>query len=190
MARGSDKYEQDFIATAQAKTGHTVEEWLDVIRGAGIEEKPNTILKWLKATHGLNHAQSNLLSGIYLNDGKPVFDYPVLWQRLFEGKEILLAWTKEIERRVIAALGDVEFIPTKTYISVEGKKIFACVTPTKSTLRVGLDLGTRAFDEVVQKAKGLGAMPNLTHMIEITSEHDINDSLIDHFRQAYQRVHG
>jgi hypothetical protein len=130
------------------------------------------------------------MSGLYLNGGKPVYDYPVLWQRLFEGKATLLEWTKEIEKRVIAALGDVEFIPTKAYISVEGKKIFACVTPTKNSLRVGLDLGNQPFDEIIQKAKGLGAMPNLTHMIEITSPADINDSRIDHFGQAYRKVHG
>ena len=190
MARGSDRYEQEFITTAQAKTGHTVEEWIDIIRGSGIEEKPNTILKWLKETHGMNHLQANIMSGLYLNGGKPVYDYPVLWQRLFEGKATLLEWTKEIEQRVIAALGDVEFIPTKAYISVEGKKIFACVTPIKTTLRVGLDLGNQPFDEIIQKAKGLGAMPNLTHMIEITSASDINDSLIEHFGQAYRKVHG
>jgi hypothetical protein len=190
MARGSDRYEQEFIATAVAKTGHDVAGWIEIIRESGIEEKPNTILKWLKETHGLNHAQANFMAGIYLNGGQPVYDYPVMWQKLFAGKETLFTWYKAIEGRVLAGLEDVEFIPTKAYASVEGKKIFACVTPTKSTLRVGLDLRNQPFDEVIQKAKGLGAMPNLTHMIEITSESDINDSLIDHFRQAYHQVHG
>jgi hypothetical protein len=190
MARGSDRLEQDFIATAQAKTGHDVAGWIEIIRAEGIEEKPNAILKWLKEAHGMNHLQANLMAGLYLNGGQPVYDYPVMWQKLFAGKETLWAWYKEIEGRVLAALDDVEFIPTKAYASVEGKKIFACVTPTKSTLRVGLDLGNHPFDEVIQKAKGLGAMPNLTHMIEIESPADINDSLVDHFRQAYQKVHG
>jgi hypothetical protein len=196
MAKGLVYYEQDFIATAQAKTGHTVEEWMEIIREAGIEPKQNTILKWLKATHGMNHTQANYMARIYRNGGQPVYDYPVLMGKLFEGKATLLEWTKEIERRVLAALEDfdpeypVEFLPTKSNVSVEGRKIFACVTPTKNSLRVGLDLGDQPFDEVIQKAKGLGAMPNLTHMIEITSENDINDSLIDHFGQAYRRVHG
>jgi hypothetical protein len=97
---------------------------------------------------------------------------------------------REIERRVLLVLEDVEFIPTKSYVSVEGKKIFACVTPTKNTLRVGLDLGDHPFDEPVQKAKGLGAMPNLTHMIEVREHEDINDALIEYFLQAYRKVHG
>ncbi len=190
MARGSDRYEQEFIATAAAKTGHDVAGWIEIIRASGIEEKPNTILKWLKETHGMNHLQANLMSGLYLNGGQPVYDYPVMWQKLFAGKETLWEWFKDIERRVLAALDDVEFIPTKAYASVEGRKIFACVTPTKNTLRVGLDLGNQPFDDVIQKAKGLGAMPNLTHMVEIDSPADINDSLITYFRQAYQQVHG
>lgn len=190
MARGSDRLEQEFIATVQAKTGRDVAEWTEMIRTSGVEEKPNAILKWLKETYGMNHLQANLMAGLYLNGGEPVYNYPVMWQKLFADKETLWEWYKEIEGRVLAALDDVEFIPTKAYASVEGKKIFACVTPTKSALRVGLDLGNYPFDEVVQKAKGLGAMPNLTHMIEIDSPADINDSLIDHFRQAYQKVHG
>jgi hypothetical protein len=196
MAKGLVYYEQDFIATAQAKTGHTVEEWMDIIRGSGIEPKQNTILKWLKATHGMNHTQATYMAGIYLNGGQAVYDYAVLMGKLFEGKATLLEWEKEIERCVLAALGEydpeypVEFLPTKNTVSVEGKKIFACVTPTKSTLRVGLDLGDQPFDKVVQKVKGLGAMPNLTHMIEINSPADINDALIDYFGQAYHRVHG
>lgn len=190
MARGSDRLEQEFIATAKAKTGHDMAEWMAIIQAAGIEEKPNTILKWLKETHGLNHAQANWLAGVYLNDGKPVYDYPVMWQKLFAGKETLREWYDELAGRVTAELEDVEFIPTKSYASVEGRKIFACVTPTKSTLRVGLDLGNHPFDEIIQKAKGLGAMPNLTHMIEITSPADLNDSLVDYFRQAYRKVHG
>jgi hypothetical protein len=109
---------------------------------------------------------------------------------LFEGKETVLEWFREIERRVLLGLEDVEFIPTKTYVSVEGKKIFACVTPTKNTLRVGLDLGDHPFEGEVQKAKGLGAMPNLTHMIEVRGREDINEALIGYFEQAYHKVHG
>ncbi len=190
MARGSDKYEQEFINTAKEKTGRDVGEWMAVIRESGIGQKQNTILKWLKETHGFNHLQANLMAGLYLNDGKPVYDYPVLWNRLFEEKAQSLEWFREIERRVMLALPDVEFIPTKAYVSVEGKKIFACVTPLKDSLRVGLDLGDAPMEGAVQKARGLGAMPNLTHMVEVKEYGDINGALVGYFEAAYRKVHG
>lgn len=189
MAKDSQRLEQEFIAKAKENTGHTVEEWMDIISAAGLERKPNTILKWLKSEHSLNHLQANFLSGIYLNDGKPVFDYEVLFQRLFNGKPHLLPVYQSLEGRVNEQLEGVEFIPTKAYISIEGKRCFACATMTKDRIRVGLDLGDVPFGDYTQKAKSLGAMPNLTHMIEITSSDDVTDQLINYVQEAYTRVH-
>jgi hypothetical protein len=71
MARDSQRLEQEFIASAREKTGKTVEEWIKVIRSTGLD-KPKAIIDWLKQTYKLNHSQATFLSGIYLNDGKPV----------------------------------------------------------------------------------------------------------------------
>lgn len=189
MARGSQELEQQFINTARDKTGHDLPEWMTIIHDAGIEEKPNTILKWLKENHGLNHLQANFLSGIYLNDGRPVYDYAVLLQKLFDSKEHLKPIYNALEQRITSSLDDVEFVPTRTYVSIEGSKIFACATMTKSCIRVGLDLGELAFNSYAQKAKSLGAMPNLTHMIEVNAQDEVNDRLLSFVQQAYQRTH-
>lgn len=188
MAKESQRLEQEFIASAREKTGKDLVEWMAVIGASGMD-KPNAILKWLKETHGVNHMQANFLSGIYLNNGHPVYDYEVLFRNLFADKPDLLPVYRELEQRIHARLSEAEFIPTKAYVSIEGKKCFACATPTKKTLRIGLDLGDRPFDDGVQKAKSLGAMPNLTHMVEIATTADVNDALIGYVEQAYNRVH-
>lgn len=189
MARDSQRLEQEFIATAQEKTGKAVPEWMAVIQTSGLD-KPNAILNWLKTEHKLNHMQANFLSGIYLNDGKPVFDYAVLFQKLFDGKADLLPIYKALEKQIRAHLpDDVDLIPTKTYVSIEGKRCFACATLTKKTIRVGLDLSEIPFDDYVQKAKSLGAMPNLTHMVEIQAPPDVNERLMGYMQQAYQNAH-
>ena len=72
------KREIEFIETAQEKTGHSVEEWMALIANAGVEAKTNSLIKHLKTAHGLNHLQANYLTGIFLNDGKRVYDYEVL----------------------------------------------------------------------------------------------------------------
>ena len=188
MAKESERLERDFIATAREKTGKDLIEWMRVIGSSG-ESKPNAILNWLKQSHNLNHMQANFLSGIYLNDGKPVFDHKVLFAKLFEGKESLLSVYKPLEGAVQKQLPDALFIPTKAYVSIEAKRCFACATLTKNTIRVGLDLGDLPFDNTLQKARSLGAMPNLTHMVEITTPADVNDELIGYVQQAYNKAH-
>jgi hypothetical protein len=115
--------------------------------------------------------------------------YKVLFENLFQGKAPLLPAYRALESLIQTHWPDVELVPTKTYISIEGKRVFGCATLTKTSIRVGLDLGDTPFGEYVQKAKGLGAMPNVTHMIEITDAGDANPTLLGYIRQAYARTH-
>ena len=188
MAKDSQRLEQEFIATVREKTGRDLAEWMTVIRVSGMD-KPSAILNWLKAEHKLNHLQANFLSGIFLNDGKPVFDYAVLFENLIKGKEGLLPAYRALETLITANLADAELIPTKAYISIEAARCFACATLTKQTIRVGLDLGDTPFDHYVQKAKSLGAMPNLTHMVEIAAPAEVGEALLGYLHQAYRRAH-
>lgn len=190
MARGSQERELEFIENAKETTGYSVEEWMSVIEGEGLEPKANTILKHLKANHGLNHLQANYLSGIFLNDGKPVYNYEVLFANLFDGNGQWQAVYDSLKEQVTAQFDDVVFIPTKAYISIEGQKIFGCAKLTKKTIRYGLDLGDTAFEGRVQKAKGLGAMPNITHMVELQSAEEIDAEILHLTQQAFDRVHG
>ncbi len=177
------------MATAKEKTGRELAEWLAVVAASGLEKKPNTILNWLKTQHNLNHMQANFISGIYLNDGQPVFDYDRLWTNIFAGKDHLRLLYDTLQNQIGAVLPEAEFIPTKAYVSIEGKRCFACATLTKQLIRVGLDLGDLPFDEYTQKAKSLGAMPNLTHMVEINDAAQVNQRLLDHVQRAYHRAH-
>lgn len=188
MAKGSQELEQEFIATARQKTGKDLSEWMSII-GTTQLDKPNAILNWLKTEYKLNHLQANFLSGIYLNGGQPVFNYEVLFKKLFVDKDHLLPLYRALESAIQARLPEAEFIPTKAYISIEGKRCFACATLTKQNIRVGLDLGEMPFDDYVQKARSLGAMPNLTHMIEIATPSQVDAKLLSHVQQAYERVH-
>jgi len=188
MAKDSQALEQEFIATVAEKTGHTLDEWMGIIRETGLD-KSKPIHSYLKDNHKLNHLQATFIMGIYMNDGQPVYDYEVLFAKLFEGKDALQPIYTAIETRIKLVLPTVAFIPTKAYISIEDKKIFACATMTAKLVRLGLDLGDMAFGDYVQKARSLGAMPNLTHMIEVPSLADVTDTLIGYVVQAHQRTH-
>jgi len=189
MARDSQRLEQELIATARDKTGKDVPEWMTVIAASG-QDKPNALIAWLKSEYQLNHMQAQFLTGIYLNGGQPVYDYEIMFQKLFAGKDALMPTYQALEGAIRGDLpGDVDLIPTKTYVSIEGKRCFACATLTKQNIRVGLDLDSTPFDDYAQKAKSLGAMPNLTHMVEIVSPADVNPRLIGLMRQAYDNAH-
>jgi predicted transport protein len=189
MAKDSQRLEQEFIASTKEKTGHSLDEWMGIAAGAGLD-KPNALIKWLKDNYKLNHMQAQFITGIFLNGGKPVYDYTVMFANLFAGKATVKPLYDALAQQIQAELpADVELAPTKTYISIEGKRVFACATLTKTGLRVGLDLGAHPFDEYTQKAKSLGAMPNLTHMVEVTSADGINTRLIDALKQAYHNAH-
>ena len=122
MARGSQERELEFIATAKEKTGHAVPEWMAIIDGAGVDAKTNTVLKHLKSEHGLNHLQANYLAGIYLNDGQPVFNYEVMFGKLFAGKnEKWMPLYQALKSMLDEQFEDVVCVPTKAYISIEGK---------------------------------------------------------------------
>lgn len=189
MARGSQERELEFIATAKDSTGHSVDEWMTIIDNAGLEPKPNTILKHLKANHDLNHLQANYLANLYLNDGNPVYNYENLFAKLFDGNEQWLPVYESLTEQVTPLFDDVVFIPTKAYVSIEGEKIFGCAKLTKKAIRYGLDLGAMPFKGRVQKAKGLGAMPNITHMVELQSADEIDADLLQLTQQAFERVH-
>jgi hypothetical protein len=189
MARDTERLEQEFIQNAKTLTGHSVPEWMDIIRPTGLD-KVNAILNWLKSEHSLKHDKASFLAQIYLNDGHPVFDRKVLFAKLFEGKDHLLPLYQALENAVRDHLpDDVELIPTKAYVSIEGKKCFASTTLTRQGMRVGIDLGDRPFDDYAQKARSLGAMPNIGHMVEVNHPEAINDRLIDLLKQSYNQVH-
>jgi hypothetical protein len=188
MAKDNQRLEQEFIATLLEKTGHPLTDWMALIAASG-HTKPNAILYWLKESYSLNHAQANFLAGIFLNNGQPVYDYGVLFAKLFLGKEPLLPLYRHLESSIQASLPSVVFIPTKAYVSIEGQRCFACATLTKASIRVGLDLGEQPFDAYTQKAKGLGAMPNLSHMFEIATQAEVTANLVGFVERAYRRVH-
>ncbi len=189
MAKEARELEQAFVKSLAAETGADLAAWMRVLASAGLQ-KNNEIVKWLKSEKRFNHMQASMLAGIFLNDGEPVFHYPTLFRKLFAGKEQQRPLYDAIAAKIQAELPSILFIPTKTYVSIEDERVFGCAKISKSNIRVGLDLGDEPFGDYVRKAVGLGAMPNITHMIELRDQAQIDDRLAAHARLAYERAHG
>ncbi len=189
MAKEARELEQAFIAALPEVTGADLKDWLRTLETAGMQ-KNNEIVKCLKSERGFNHMQASMLAGIFLNGGEPVFHYPTLFRKLFAGKEQQQPLYDAIAAILQAELPSILFIPTKTYVSIEGERVFGCAKINKTNIRVGLDLGDEPFGDYVRKGVGLGAMPNITHMVELTDAAQIDARLATYARQAYVRAHG
>jgi len=72
MAKTSNEIEKEFIEGLKTSTGKNLQQWIKNIEASGIEKR-NDIIKWLKSDLGFGHMNATLLTGIYLNNGKPVY---------------------------------------------------------------------------------------------------------------------
>ena len=189
MAKEARELEQAFITSLAEETGANLADWMRVLESAGLQ-KNNEIVKWLKSEKKFNHMQASMLAGIFLNGGEPVFHYPTLFSKLFAGKEQQRPLYDAIAANLQTDLPSILFIPTKTYVSIEDDRVFGCAKINKTNIRVGLDLGDEPFGDYVKKSVGLGAMPNITHMIELSDVAQIDERLASYTRQAYERAHG
>lgn len=180
-------YEKEFIANAKAQTGHSVDEWMDVIRASG-KKKHAEVRDWIKSEHKLDHMKATFLAFMFDNGGKPAFVPDDLLDALFAGKQQARELTTALETAITSANAGIRFVPKKTYVSIDGDKVLGCATPTKDGVRLGLDLGDMPFEGRVLKAKSLGAMPNLTHMLEIREKTEIDGDVLKLVDVAFERT--
>lgn len=189
MAKTSGEFEQEFIQTAKEKTGRTLEQWLPVVKAAGLG-KQMEITNWLKAEHKLNHLQGQLLAGLFLNNGKPVYQNETsLLENQFIKCENMRPLFEEVSFKILSLYKDATLIPKKTYLSYTAAREFAAINIKPKELRVGLDLGDIAFTETLQKSKLSGPMPRISHMVVITDTQHFNKLLIEYLQLSHNRTH-
>lgn len=188
MSKTAADFETEFLAGLEKATGKDLKAWMGICQRSG-ETKHNAVLKHLKTEHGFNHMQANFLAAIFKNGGRPVYgNQDDLMAEHFKGKEAQRAIYDAVAKKVQAGFKGVEIVPTKGYISFRNPREFAVAKITKSNVRVGLDLGERAFDDVVQKAKSLGTMPRISHMVEIAAAKEVSAGLGKLLKEANARV--
>ncbi len=189
MAKTSGEFEKEFIQQAQEKTGKSVNEWLPLIKKSGLM-KTMEIANWLKTQHGFNHMQATLLAGLYLNNGKPVYqDETSLLENQFVKCASMRPLFDKLEKLILKNFNSAQLIAKKTYLSFTETREFAAVNIKPNELRVGLDLGEMPFSDFIQKSKLSGPMPRMSHMVVISSADELNDQLLNYLQQSYNRSH-
>ena len=93
-----------------------------------------------------------------------------------------------LEAQVRQAIPSVTFSAQGRYVSVAAPREFAAITLHPTEVRLGLDLGERAFDGRLQKAKLRGPGPAITHMVVLTDARQIDDDLLALIAHANRRA--
>lgn len=189
MAKTSGEFEQEFIQTAKEKTGRSLEQWLPVVKKSGLG-KQMEITNWLKAEHKLNHLQAQLLAGLFLNNGKPVYQNEgSLLDNQFAKCEEMRPLYNAVSEMILKHFPDTQVIPKKTYVSFTATREFAAINIKPKEIRLGMDLGDMAFNETVQKTKLSGPMPRISHMAVITDLKQFDKKLMEYLQLSYNRTH-
>jgi Domain of unknown function (DUF5655) len=95
-----------------------------------------------------------------------------------------------LEAQIRQAVPDVIVAPRGRYVSFGAPNEFAAVTLHPTEIRLGLDLGDRPFDALLQKAKLRGPATAITHMVLLTDARQVRDELLALVRAANHRVNG
>jgi hypothetical protein len=93
-----------------------------------------------------------------------------------------------LEASIRNTIPGVAFSAQARHVSVGAPREFAAITLHATEVRLGLDLGDRAFDGRLAKAKLRGPGPAITHMVVLTDARQVDDDLLALVRSANARV--
>lgn len=188
-AKTSGEIEKEFIDNLKASTKKNLDGWLAEIRGLGLTKR-NDIINSLKNDYGFGHMNASLLTGIYLNGGKPVYgSTDDLLENQFAKAEAMREVYESVIDFVKQNFPEATVLPKKTYVSILEKREFAAINIKPKELRVGFDLGDRPFDDTVTKSKLTGPMPRISHMVVVTNNQALNKEMIALLRESHKRTH-
>jgi hypothetical protein len=217
MARDEREEEQEFLADLQARTGRSLTEWMTAISAQAFSDKNQTI-DWLRRegfpfarASWLERIHSNGGRPIYehapprksepeppATPAKPArrieaqkpfnTDEAALYEKLLAAGKGYRPLYLMLEAEMRKAFPGLVILPKTSYLSVGAPKEFAAVALHATEVRLGLDLGDRAFDPRLQKSKLKGPGSAITHMVVLTDARQVDGALLALLGAANTRV--
>jgi hypothetical protein len=216
MAKDERAEEAEFLAGLKARTRRDLAEWMAAIAEQGLSDR-NAIIDWLRA-QGLPFARASWLERIHNNAGKPIYSdappSPTAAPQAAPARpaapappELSPADAAQLEKLIAAGKGyrplyllledairttvpGVTIAPKSGHVSFGAPAEFAALAALSTELRLGLDLGERAFDAKLLQPKIKGAGPRITHMLVLTDARQVNADLLDLITIANTRANG
>lgn len=185
----SGEFEKEFMDGLLESTGNDLKGWMTTIDGFD-SKKRNEVIAWLKAEHRFGHMQASLLAGIHANGGRPVYaSTDTLLENQFAKAGAMKKLYETLIEFITKNFPGSTVLPKKTYVSVLENREFGAINIKPKEIRIGFDLGDRAFDDVVSKSKLTGPMPRMSHMMVLTDTVQLDGSVLDLLKQSHSRCH-
>ncbi|MBR9997548.1 MAG: DUF4287 domain-containing protein [Cyclobacteriaceae bacterium] len=179
--------EQSMIENIRKNTGKPLETWIDVVRKSGLN-KHGEIVKFLKSEYSFTHGFANMVAHKFKgSDAASAGDSHQLVEKQYKNKDNL----RMIYENIIAVVkefgNDIEIAPKNAYVSLRRKRQFALIQPsTRTRLDIGLNLKGENPDGRLESSGSFNVM--CTHRVRTASLEDIDSSVIDWLKKAYDQA--
>lgn len=185
---------ESVIAGMEEKTGHTLDEWLRVVKKDGPSGEKER-MAWLKKEHGLGtnyaswiaersvgKAEASEDADQYLKHAQ---DYV---EKMYAGpKEHLRAIYDEILTYAMTMGRDIRVCPCQTIVPIYRNHVIAQIKPTTRTrIDLGLALRDSKTPARLINTGGFAKKDRITHRIEIASIKDFDDEAKRWMKKAYE----
>jgi predicted transport protein len=179
----------DAVSASMAqRTGRTIEEWVAVVRDAGLDPlDQNGVRRWLREVHGVPQNSQWAIADATARDAgwvRPTVEQYVDEQ--YRGPKAALRPIYEALRAALLDLGDDVTIEGRgTYVPFVRKRQFAAVAAaTASRVDVGLRLPSPPTSERLTPATAPGSA---THKLALTTAEEVDDEVRALLRAAYEQ---
>ncbi len=178
-----DKTVATMIENLKEKTGHSLNEWKDIIAKQNLA-KHGEIVKFLKESHQVTHGYaSEIALKVLASDADSSANADDFIVSQYKGKEHLKPWYDKLIAEIEKFDGEFEIAPKKTYVSLKRKKQFIILNPaSKTRFEIGFNL-----KGVEAKGKLENEKPNgiCSHKINLADISEIDQEVIDWIKMAY-----
>jgi hypothetical protein len=185
---------QKWVATLKEKSGHSLEEWLKLVKKSGLSTEKER-REWLKKAHGLGTNSAWWIAERAEGKGSET-DNPEAYLSAAENYvDEMYSGAKARLRPIYDALlklglglaKDVKASPCQTIVPLYRNHVFAQIKPTTQTrIDLGFALGARKAEGRLIDTGGYAKKDRITHRIPISAMAEIDDEVKKWLRVAYE----
>jgi hypothetical protein len=172
------------IANMAEKTGKPLDVWLQVVAKSKLN-KHGAIVSMLRTEHGMGHGFANLVAHKSLASDAGSHEGEDLLAAQYAGTKSAMKPIYDKLTKMVEAFGkDVEFAPTKAYMSLRRSKQFALIQPSTATrLDLGLNLQGVPASGRLEASGSWNAM--CSHRVKLASPADVDADVKAWLKRAY-----
>lgn len=182
-----DKAYSTQLANIEKRTGKSLAELAEIVRASGVA-KYDEIRAMLIRDLGMSYDDANAIARhiFEVSNSGPAENTPTtddIVAGLYAGSKTALRPIHHKLMAEIAAFGEFEITPKKTYLALRRKKQLAMIGPaTKGCVEMGLNMkGVAATERRIEMPPG--GMCN--YVLRLTNVDEVDETLIAWTRQAY-----